>query len=479
MKKPSTEQAFAALMRSDLYGFIELSFCDLNPVAEFKNNWHLDVIAYELEQVRLGKTQRLIINVPPRSLKSHCASVAFPAWVLGHEPSSEIICASYAQDLSDKLASDCRALMMGDRYKRIFRTRLAAQRPALQELVTTQNGFRLATSVGGVLTGRGADYLIVDDPLKPDEALSQTNRQKVNDWYDHTLLTRLNDKRSGRIVLIMQRLHEDDLVGHLLNKEYWRVVRLPAIADGNESYTIRTSFGSEVTYTRQEGDILHPEREDRSTLDKIAASLGSYNFAGQYQQAPSPVGGGMIKESWFRTYTLQDQPERWDFIFQSWDTANKPTELSDYSVCTTWGVKQKSLYLLHVYRKKVDYPTLKRAVLDQMRLWSATMVIIEDKASGTQLIQELIYEGIYGIKRYEPRPGQDKIMRMHSCSSTIENGFVYLPSKAEWLDEYIRELKMFPNGKHDDQVDSTSQALDWAKHRYLEFPTVTFSTVML
>src|SRR5437667_6852318 len=209
MKKPSTKQAFAALMRSDLHGFIELSFCDLNPVADFKNNWHLDVIAYELEQVRLGKTQRLIINVPPRSLKSHCASVAFPAWVLGHEPSSQLICASYAQDLSDKLASDCRALMMGDRYKRIFRTRLAAQRPALQELVTTQNGFRLATSVGGVLTGRGADYLIVDDPLKPDEALSQTNRQKVNDWYDHTLLTRLNDKRYGRIVLIMQRLHED------------------------------------------------------------------------------------------------------------------------------------------------------------------------------------------------------------------------------------------------------------------------------
>jgi predicted phage terminase large subunit-like protein len=479
MKKMAIEQEYAALMRSDFHGFIERSFYELNPDTEFMNNWHLHVIAYELEQVRLGHIKRLIINVPPRSLKSHCATVAFPAFVLGHEPSSQIICASYAQDLSNKLAADCRMLMMSKMYKLIFTTRVTSQRPPLQEFATTRKGFRLATSVGGVLTGRGAEYLIVDDPLKPDEALSEVGRQKVNDWYDHTLLSRLNDKRNGRIIIIMQRLHENDLVGHVLDKEEWRVLRFPAIADEDESYTIRTRFGDEVTYHRHKGEVLHPEREDRETLDKTALIMGSYNFAGQYLQAPCPPGGGMIKGSWFKTYTLHDQPDTWNFVFQSWDTANKPTELSDYSVCTTWGVKKKDLYLLNVYRKRVDYPTLKRAVIDQAELWGATITLIEDKGSGTPLIQDLNYDGMYGIKGYELPPGQDKITRMHSASSMIENGFVYLPEKAEWLSEYLHELKVFPHGKHDDQVDSTSQALDWMKRRYLEPPPLTITTVYL
>jgi predicted phage terminase large subunit-like protein len=349
----------------------------------------------------------------------------------------------------------------------------------LQELVTTKKGFRLATSVGGVLTGRGADYLIIDDPLKPDEALSETNRQNVNDWFDHTLLPRLNDKRDGRIILLMQRLHEDDLVGHLLDKGDWRLLRFPAIADANEVYRIRTPFGHEVTYTRREGDLLHPEREDRATLDEVAATMGSYDFACQYLQVPSPKGGGMIKEAWFKLYTPQSLPKNFDFVFQSWDTANTVTELSDYSVCTTWGSMKKNLYLLDVYRKKMDYPTLKRAVVEQARLWRAAPVVIEDRASGTQLVQELVSEGMYAAQRYEPPPGQDKTMRMHNCTSIIENGFVYLPDKAEWLADYMHEMRSFPNGKHDDQVDSTSQALDWKRRRYLEIPTVTFSTVAI
>ena len=479
MKKARIEQEYAALIRSDFHGFIERSFYELNPTTEFRDNWHIRVIAHELEQVRLGNITRLIINVPPRSLKSHCASVAFPAWMLGHEPSSQIICASYAQDLSNKLASDCRTLMMSKMYKRVFPTRLSSQRPPVQELVTSAKGFRLGTSVGGVLTGRGADYLIIDDPLKPDEAMSETGRNNVNEWYDHTLLTRLNDKRNGRIIIIMQRLHENDLVGHLLEKGDWRVLRFPAIADANEIYTIPTPVGSEVTYSRHEGDVLHPEREDRATLDRIAATMGSYNFAGQYQQAPSPVGGGMVKLNWFKSYNLEKGPERWDLVFQSWDTANKPTELSDYSVCTTWGKIKKDLYLLHVYRKRMDYPTLKRAVVDQKRLFDARSVIIEDRASGTQLIQELLYEGMHCVKRYELPAGHDKIMRMHSASSMIENGFVHLPEKSEWLAAYMQELGVFPNGKYDDQVDSTSQALDWVKQRYLNNTGTTTVTQFL
>ncbi len=478
MKKLLTKE-YAAILRSDFYGFIERSFYELNPVTIFKDNFHIDVLAYELERVRLGKTKRLIINVPPRSLKSHCASIAFPAWILGHEPGAQIICASYAQDLSDKLASDCRTLMMSRMYKDIFSTRLSSLRPALHELTTGRRGFRMATSVGGVLTGRGADILIIDDPLKPDEAASEVERKRVNDWYDHTLLTRLNDKREGRIVLIMQRLHQDDLTGHVLEKEDWKVVRFPAIAEVDETYSVPTPFGSVRTYSRKIGEALHPEREDLATLEKMKSNLGSYNFAGQYLQSPAPPGGGMIKEHWFEIYPSQNRPETFDYIFQSWDTANKVTDLSDYSVCTTWGKKGNRLYLLHVYRKKVDYPTLKRAVVEQARLWSTRLIVIEDKASGTQLIQELAYEGVYNIQRYQPGPNQDKIMRMFACCNLIENGLVYLPEKAEWLTEYLNELTVFPNGKYDDQVDSTSQALDWIKRGYLDRPTLTVTTVRI
>jgi predicted phage terminase large subunit-like protein len=172
----------------------------------------------------------------------------------------------------------------------------------------------------------------------------------------------------------------------------------------------------------------------------------------------------MIKAGWFKSYTQNDLPPKFEMAFQSWDTANKPSELSDYSVCTTWGVKQKNLYLLHVLRKRMDYPDLKRAVREQAQAFNPQTILIEDKASGTQLIQELAHEGVHGIQRYEPK--MDKIMRLHAVSSTMENGFVYLPEKAEWLPEYLHELTTFPKGKHDDQVDSTSQALDWIRQGY-------------
>jgi predicted phage terminase large subunit-like protein len=430
---------------------------------EFKPNWHIEVIAAELEKCARGETTRLVINVPPRSLKSQAASVAFPAWLLGQKPSAQIICASYGQDLANKHAMDCRAVLSSAFYRSIFPTRLSPQRQAVQEFMTTQKGVRLATSVGGVLTGRGADFIIIDDPLKPDEALSETQRNAANDWYDHTLYSRLNDKKTGCIILIMQRLHEDDLVGHVMNQGNWKVLRFPAIAEEDETYAIQTTLGPR-RFRRRVGEALHPDRESLEILQDIRETQGEYNFAGQYQQAPAPLGGGMVKAGWFKTYTDKELPPKFEMVFQSWDTANKPTELSDYSVCTTWGIQQAHIYLLHVFRRRMDYPALKRAVVEQVVAHQAKEIIIEDKASGTQLIQELVHEGVHGIKRYEPK--MDKIMRMHNVTSTIENGFVHLPDKAEWLPEYLHELTTFPKSKHDDQADSTSQALDWVRQGY-------------
>jgi predicted phage terminase large subunit-like protein len=460
-----TLNEYQTILRHDFYSFMERSFYELNPDAKFLPNWHIELIASELEACWRGETKRLIICVPPRSLKSHCASIAFPAWLLGQNPSAQVICASYGQELADKLARDCRTLMNSSLYRKSFPTRLSNQKQAVSEFMTDAQGFRLATSVGGVLTGRGGDYLIIDDPLKPDEALSETQRNAVNDWYQHTLYSRLNNKSTGCVILIMQRLHEDDLVGHLLEQGGWKLLRFPAIAVEDEIHTIRTRYGTRKVQ-RPAGEALHPEREPLEVLAAIRSIQGEYNFSGQYQQEPAPLGGGMVKLTWFKTYKVGEEPAKFDMVFQSWDTAVKATELSDYSVCTTWGKKENDLYLLHVLRRRLEYPELKKATREQANRFRATVVLIEDKSSGAELIQELLREGLHAVTRYEPK--NDKIMRLHSVTSTIENGFLHLPDQAEWLAEYLHEMTSFPKGKFDDQCDSTSQALDWLKSGYVE-----------
>ena len=235
-----TREQYDSVLRQDFVTFAARCFHDLNPQAELVMNWHLVVIAAKLTAVREGKIRRLIINVAPRNLKSLLASIAFPAWCLGHDPSAQILSVSYGQDLADKLSRDCRVIMMSSWYRQIFRTRLVPHRQAVQEFITTRQGYRLATSTGGVLTGRGADIILIDDPLKPEEALSEAQRQAANDWFVHTLYSRLNDKRSGAIAIIMQRLDEDDLVGHVLALEPWEVLSFPAIAEADEVHRIET-----------------------------------------------------------------------------------------------------------------------------------------------------------------------------------------------------------------------------------------------
>jgi predicted phage terminase large subunit-like protein len=449
---------YETLLRNYFPAFIQRSFLHLNPNADYHNNWHIEVIAAALEDCRTGTETRLITAIPPRNLKSHIASIAFPAWYLGHDPTGRIICISYGQDLADKFARDCRSVMSSSWYRRIFPTRL--QRQSVDEIATTREGYRLAVSVGGPLTGKGADLIIIDDPLKPEEAISEVRRKAVNEWYKNTLYSRLNDKQRGCIIIIMQRLHEEDLVGYVLRQEPFRVLALQAIAEHEEEYKISTLLGSR-RFTRKAGEALHPGREPLEVLERIRQLIGEYHFAGQYQQSPAPFGGGMVKEEWFKVYDSRELPEKFEQIVQSWDTANKKGELNDYSVCTTWGVKSRRFYLLHVLRKRLEYPALKRAVREQAEAHRATVILIEDRASGTQLAQDLIADGVHCVKRYKPEG--DKVMRLDAQTATIENGFVYIPRQASWLPEYLHELTTFPNGKYKDQADSTSQALDWLK----------------
>ena len=450
---------YYAILRTDFVAFAQKCFAELNPETPYLHGSHIDVIAGELEQCRAGRLNRLIINLPPRSLKSHLASIAFPAWLLGHNPSVLIIDVSYAQDLSDKLATDCRSIMTTTWYQEIFPgTRLTSPRCAVNDFTTTAKGGRLSTSVGGVLTGRGADFVIIDDPLKPEEAISETQRQALNRWNDNTLVSRLNNKREGCIIIIQQRLHEDDLVGHVLPQGNWKLLKFPAIAEEDEEYVVQTPYGQK-TISRRAGEALHPAREPLEILNSIRQVQGEYNFSAQFQQRPTPLAGGLVKTAWFKRYSPDDLPKEFSLVFQSWDCACKASELSDFSACTSWGADKNRLYLLDVMRKRLDYPELKKTVVQQARDFNASNVIIEDRSAGTQLIQELIAAGTHGVVRYAPK--DDKVMRMHSASSTIENGFVHIPVEAPWLAEYLHEMAMFPNAKYDDQVDSTSQALDW------------------
>ena len=420
---------YQAALRTEFYAFMVKCFTDLNAGAPFLPSLHIEAMAAKLQRVSDGGARRLIVNVPPRHLKSLAASVALPAWLLGRDPSLAIVNVTYGQRLSDKFARDCRAVMSSDWYRALFATRLNSPKPPFQELTTTRGGFRLATSVGGVLTGRGADVILIDDPLKPTDAMSRSRRAAANEWFDSTLYSRLNDKAKGAIVIVMQRLHEDDLAGY--EREGWDVLRLPAIAEADEVFAFDTIRGRKE-FRRKAGDALHPERESLETLERIRRTIGEWNFAGQYQQAPAPAGGGMIKEAWLRRYRRHELPGPpgaaggFDRIVQSWDTANTPSELSDYSVCTTWGLKGSDFYLLNVFRKQLGYPELKRAVAEQNELFQPQAILIEDRASGTQLIQELIQARMSNVTRY--KPDGDKIMRLHAQTAVIENAFVDLSS---------------------------------------------------
>ncbi|GAA0709837.1 phage terminase large subunit [Dokdonella soli] len=447
-------------LRLDLSTFIHRTFLELNPGTPYRHSEYIDVIASKLRDCFLGRTRRLIINLPPRHTKSIAASVAFPAWVLGLNPSARIIACSYAQDLANKHSMDTRAVMESPWFKRAFRARLSRERNAMQEFTTTAKGSRLATSIGGVLTGRGGDFLIIDDPTKPEDAISDAMRKKANEWFDSTLYSQQNDRTTSCIILIMHRLHEDDLTGHVLEQEPWERISFPVIAEQDEAISYDTPLGPR-TYRRSLGGILHPDRETPETLAQTRATIGEYHYAGQYMQAPAPLGGGLVKLVWLQRYSLDEKPASFDQIVCSWDTANKPTELADYSAGTVWGVKDGHAYLLHVVREKMNYPQLKRTVAQVAHEYRATTILIEDKAAGTQLIQELRQDGIHGVQAYEPRG--DKLMRLHAQTATMESGFVHVPERAPWLAEYLHELTTFPGSRYDDQVDSTSQALEWIK----------------
>lgn len=453
-----------ALYRHSFEAFLERAYREITGKDDLQLNWHHRLICQALEDCYYGREKRLIITLPPRSLKSVIASVAFPAWVLGKNPAKRLVCASYSGELSASLSNDCRRLMASAFYRSLFPASVISPSKNTQtEFHTNHGGLRLATSPEGTLTGRGGDMIVIDDPIKPADGLSETKRKSVNNWYSNTAYTRLDNKKEGCIIIVMQRIHVEDLVGHVLDKEEWRHINLPATAVKNERHILRRPNRKLYILKRKVGDLLHPEREPKHILENLRKTLGEYEYSSQYQQMPAPPGGGIIKFEWFKQYKELpvEKPMR---ILQSWDTASKVDDHNDFSVCTTWYQYENAYYLVDMYREKLEFPQLYGAVRQQYERHKPSIVVIEDKNSGVHLIQQLRQDTCIPVKPNIPKT--DKATRAMAMTPQIEAGNVFIPSGARWLPDFKLEVIHFPKGKHDDQIDSVTQALEYfADHK--------------
>jgi predicted phage terminase large subunit-like protein len=458
-----------AMLREEFYSFVQKVFETVSPRDVFSRNWSIEAVCHAITRVIDGENTRLIINIPPRNLKSICASVALPAFVLGHDPTKRIICVSYSDELAKKFANDCRAVMKSEWYRGLFPNSIIDKAKDTEtEFRTTKRGYRLATSVGGTLTGRGGDLIIIDDPIKPQDAQSKPVREKCIQWYENTLLSRLDDKQRGGIILVMQRLHMDDLSGHLLPKGGFEHLCLPAIAEQKETIPL----GNGHVHVREIEDVLDPVREPLSALETLRNGMTPLVFSAQYQQRPIPLAGNLIKRDWIKYYDAGNVPwEAGEYHVTSWDTAMKSSELADYSVGTVWTVQESArrIYLIDLVRGRFEFPELVAAAVKLHQKWDFRnpkrnhKLIIEDKGSGTSLIQALKSERIYHYP-YNLGVHGDKLMRLEAQTVYFANGIVRFPKQAPWLDQLLEELLAFPGVKHDDQVDSISQALACISH---------------
>jgi predicted phage terminase large subunit-like protein len=438
------ESVFRSILANDLASFIRKAFAEVSPGESYLHNWHVDAIVRQLMRVQSEQCQQLLINQPPRSLKSICASVAFVAWLLGRDPTVHIIVVSYSADLAAELHRQFRLVVAAPWYKALFPETHWAKETSF-ELVTTRGGGRLAASIGGTLTGRGASLVIIDDPLNAAEAYSDVARKKVIDWFSRALLTRINDKNTGAIIVVMQRLHEDDLAGCLLIQGGWDHLDLPAIAQ--EDQVIDLGHGR--AYARRVGDVLHPARESREVLDRISANMGALTFAAQYLQRPAPLEGNLVKRDWFRYFAPLALPVRaWPVqIVQSWDAAMQTGVANDYSVCTTWRIDRNDAYLLDVYRGRLEYPDLRRKVIALGEQYIPNTILIEDAGPGMNLLQDLMRSMPPPLIRpIAMKPEGDKVQRMAGQTAKIEAGHIHLPRGAGWVEGFSRSFSPSPAG---------------------------------
>ena len=446
--------------------FTKASWSSIEPGVEFQNNWHIDAISEHLQAVVDGDIKRLIINVPPRHMKSISVAVVLPAWTWTRQPEKKFLYASYASSLSIRDSVKCRRLLDSRWYKSHFGDsfQLTSDQNQKQRFENDKTGARIATSVDGALTGEGGDIIVVDDPHNVRESESATVRESVLDWWDQAMQTRLNDPKTGAFIIIMQRVHEKDLTGHILANQYdeWDHLCLPARYEIGHPTPTRSSLGFSDPRTK-EGDLLWEKRIDEKTLVNIEKSLGSYASAGQLQQRPMPKGGGILKAEWWVGWDKPDLPDI-EYVLQSWDTAFSTKEKTSYSARTTWGVFRKNgqvnAIVLDMWYDRVTYPELRKIAQESYYDYEPDAVLIEKKASGQSLLQDLRMAGVPVI---EYMPDRDKEARAHASSALLEDGRIWYPSDKKWCKDLIDICAAFPATENDDIVDTCTQA--WLRLR--------------
>lgn len=467
----------ARALSGSLPAFIEAAWPIVEPAYQYRHNYHIDAMCEALEAASRREILRLLLNIPPRHMKSLTTEVFWPAWWWTFEPEIRFLTASYGDQLAVRDARKQRMLITHEWYRHLWGDvyGLLPDQNTKSRFENDKLGYRIATSVGGVGTGEGGDVIIIDDPHKTDEIESEVEREAVIDWHDGTISTRFNEPDRGVEVLIMQRLHQKDLAGHVLEQGGWEHICIPA------EYDRKHPFMWPDDPRTKDGELLWPERFDRQALDALKKRLGSYRAAGQLQQLPVAREGELLKRHYWRYYdkTMLDEPHRFprfSKIVCSWDTAFKDKTTSDYVVGTVWGVHGGDRYLLRIVREQMSFGATKRA-MKEIRAWAADTffggvnVLIEKSANGVDIITELKRE-ITGVVAYTAHT--DKMLRAQEAEPVLEAGNCLLPGDMHvdgtgpdpavtpaWVQYFVDELAQFNKGEYDDQVDSWSQAMNW------------------
>ena len=416
---------------------------------EFISGYHHKKIAEKFQQLKDKKLKRLIVNMPPRHTKSEFASYLLPAWIMGHAPKTKIIQATHTGELAFRFGRKVRNLMDHEDYKRVFKdVELSADSKAAGRWETNKGGEYFATGVGGAITGRGADLLIIDDPHSEQDALSETAFDNAYEWYTSGPRQRLQP--GGIIVIVMTRWSTKDLTGRLMGAQkevkadQWDMIEFPAIFP-------------------KTGNPIWPEYWMKDELLSVKASLNEQKWQAQWQQQPTSEEGSIIKREWWMKWESDSPPNNIQHVIQSYDTAYSKKETADYSAITTWGVFTSEadgkvyLILLDAVKGRWEFPELKRKALEKYREFEPETVIVEAKASGLPLTHELRQIGI-PVTNFTPSKGNDKHVRVNAVAPVFEAGQIWVPDK-RWAQEVIEECAAFPFGDNDDYVDSTTQAV--------------------
>jgi predicted phage terminase large subunit-like protein len=450
-----------AAMRENLYSFLVGMFPVICPGEKLARAPYLEAMCFALQRVAAGQSDRLIISIAPRHLKTICGSVLLPAFVLGRDPTEKVVVVSYGKDLAREHGEQFRRVVSSPLYRRLFpQMKIDPKHNRFEHVKTTAGGGRKSVSGGGAITGFGANLIVIDDLGKPSEMGHETYREELRRLYDETLHSRLNDKRRDRIVSIQQRLHPADFTAHLLEKATFEHLCLPSIAEVPD----RIPLYNGRAWSRRPGDLLSPDREPQDVLDQIKAEIGNLAFQAQYQQ--NPAAGENEYLALGDLHLVDTLPDESMFTrrVQSWDPAQKGSAESDVTAGLTFGFhrEEERWYLLDVYRRRLNYTDAKAAIKAQRKRWRADKVLIEASAMGHSLIEELreeapgVYQGINVVN--------NKLDRFIPHTHRIRSGQIVFPTDAPWYNEFRRELLAFPDrGTADDQVDAFTQFAEFIR----------------